>query len=721
MGKIARIRDGYFIDLGTANKSFLKVAQILKLKGIKNWYFMLEIKDLSLVNIDPYACDKDGNSILTQDQVSRIMTECLKNPWYYLREISRIPDQGGTAVHYKANRANMAQAWCSINSIDNWTTIMRQQGKTIGALAIETWSYNFGTSNSDFIFVNKTAEDCQLNLARVKSQIELLPEYLRFKTYIDETTGKITKAAENVKKIKHPVNNNSIRTTSKASNAESAASIGRGMTSPLLYYDETEFTNYIMEIIDNSLPVYMKASENAERNGAAHCRIFTSTPGDLDTLPGIQSQEILNNTIKWSETFYDKGPDYVKKMIEEQGEDSNGIIYIEYSWKELGVTREEFQKQWNKYTNKMTARRELLLQRLHGSSDSPYDQEDINAINDLVHEPIEELVLCDFYRFDVYKKLDPRHTYLAGVDCSTGTNQDHNAITIIDPGTKEPVAEFECNYIGETKFCRLLIALVEYLPKCILAIERNSVGDAIIDFLMNSKIAMNLYFDKAKDLAMDRMKQMESTESMLRKQAQLKSFYGVYTEGNSRDTMIAILSRHVQEYKDKFIGKNIVRDIGHLIRLRSGKIAAAPGFHDDSVMSYLIALYVLYHGNNLPLFGIYIGAKDEDLNNQGLRRPEEINQQLINPEVIEQVKNQELKNKQTINYEELMRRAIEKEQSASYKLQKKGLIGDSIFDSSPDVALDNFEDNLGSINLSFFNELNGIDSIDHSQEAFPFM
>ena len=277
MGKIQRMPDMY-IDLGTHNKSFLRVAYVLKSLGIKHWYFMLEIKDFSVTAIDPYAVDKNGHSTLSQDQVSRVLTECMRNPWYYLREISRIPDQGGTAVHYKANRANIAQAWCTLHSIDNWLTIMRQQGKTIGAIALMTWGYNFGTSNSEFIFVNKSADDCQANLTRVKTQVALLPEYMRFETFTDETTGKTAKAQSNVKKIVHVVNGNSIKTTAKATNAETAMSIGRGLTAPLLYYDETEFTNYIEEIIDNSLPVYMKASENAERNHAMHCRCFTSTP-----------------------------------------------------------------------------------------------------------------------------------------------------------------------------------------------------------------------------------------------------------------------------------------------------------------------------------------------------------------------------------------------------------------------------------------------------------
>ena len=124
--RIYRI-NGKLYDFGTSNKSFLQVAKDLKALGIKNWYFMLEIVDYSLTAIDPYAADKDGHSTLSQDQVTRIMTECFRNPWYYLREIARIPDPGGTAIPYIANHGNIAQSWCIFHGIDSWLCLPRRK------------------------------------------------------------------------------------------------------------------------------------------------------------------------------------------------------------------------------------------------------------------------------------------------------------------------------------------------------------------------------------------------------------------------------------------------------------------------------------------------------------------------------------------------------------------------------------------------------------------
>ena len=70
--RIKRI-NGKFYDIGTSNKSFLQVARDLSDRGIKNWYFMLEVKDPYVVGINPYQCDDKGNTTLSKDQISRIM------------------------------------------------------------------------------------------------------------------------------------------------------------------------------------------------------------------------------------------------------------------------------------------------------------------------------------------------------------------------------------------------------------------------------------------------------------------------------------------------------------------------------------------------------------------------------------------------------------------------------------------------------------------------
>lgn len=126
--RIKRI-NGRFYDTMTSNKSFLQLARDLKTLGVKNWYFALEICDVSLCNIDPYAIDeRTGKTALTKDEIQRIHIECRRNPWYYLREIVRIEDPGNpNGVPYKANRGNIAQAWAFLHGIDSWLCLPRRK------------------------------------------------------------------------------------------------------------------------------------------------------------------------------------------------------------------------------------------------------------------------------------------------------------------------------------------------------------------------------------------------------------------------------------------------------------------------------------------------------------------------------------------------------------------------------------------------------------------
>lgn len=292
MARIAR-KDGKFYDLKSPNKSFLQVAKDLKTLGRNKWYFMLEIKDFSLCEINPNAVDREGHTTLTKDQVDRVMTECLLNPWYFLREVVRIPDQGGVAVPYLANRGNIAQAWCITKGLDSWLCLTRQKGKTMSALAFQVWMYLFGTTNSDFIFVNKDGPNAKTNLRRMQSIIDNLPEYMRCESLLMED-GKRVKARKNATELWNPITNNRVIVKPKATSYDNALSLARGLTAPVLHFDEPEFTEHIKTIVANSVSTFEQAASNAKKNGAMYGRIFTWNVRVIKTLLTAGNYHNLN-------------------------------------------------------------------------------------------------------------------------------------------------------------------------------------------------------------------------------------------------------------------------------------------------------------------------------------------------------------------------------------------------------------------------------------------
>ena len=80
-----------YIDYNTSNKSFRDMYEFLKDIGIKNNSFFLVLLDPDLVGVNP----RDPR--LNRMMKTKIFQECMRNYWYFIREVVRVPDSGGAA------------------------------------------------------------------------------------------------------------------------------------------------------------------------------------------------------------------------------------------------------------------------------------------------------------------------------------------------------------------------------------------------------------------------------------------------------------------------------------------------------------------------------------------------------------------------------------------------------------------------------------------------
>lgn len=260
----------------------------------------------------------------------------------------------------------------------------------------------------------------------------------------------------------------------------------------------------------------------------------------------------------------------------------------------------------------------MRTQMLHGSSESPYDAEDLEIINENKGRIVEELFINRVFKLDVYSPLDRTKCYFIGVDVANGYGSDNTAVTVFDPYELKPVAEFKSPNIGVKNLIEFLYVLVrKHLPRSILIVERNANGEAVLDHLRATDISMNLYWDNSKDFLAPSV-DGRSQESIIEREAKQRKLYGVWTGSSTRPQMFALLEGHIKDYKKNFVCANIINDILKLVR-KNTKIEAGPGAHDDSVMSYLMCLYVYYYGNNLARYGYVRGALPaEEERNKGL-------------------------------------------------------------------------------------------------------
>jgi len=124
--------DEYVIHTHSKNTSFLRMYKVLKNNGVENNKFFLKLYDCDLMDVDPH--DKK----LSKEVKAKIIVEILKNPFYFLREVVRIPVPG-KALKFELNRGTLATIWAILNNFNIILLLPRQRGKTIGVASVLTW------------------------------------------------------------------------------------------------------------------------------------------------------------------------------------------------------------------------------------------------------------------------------------------------------------------------------------------------------------------------------------------------------------------------------------------------------------------------------------------------------------------------------------------------------------------------------------------------------
>lgn len=595
-------------DFKTTNKSFIEVHEQLKLLGIKNNAFHLILLNPALQGVDPH----DPN--LTKQQIVMIIQECKLNMYYYLREVVLIEEQGGGLVKFRMDRGTLAASYNFINNINFYLMKPRQTGKTVGINAMLSWAFKFQGPNGDFLFSCYKDDLAKKNLRGMRTIINHLPSYMvKMGTTTKDSNGKTIRKTDNIKTYREPAQNNSAMVANCASSEDAAETVGRGFTHIYQFFDEAEFTKYIGIIVKVSGMAYNTAASNAEKNNSGHCRIFATTPGDLGNKKACQSaMEIVNDAVVWDEKFYDIHIREYRAIIYKKS--VFRVAYIEYDYKQLGLGEEWFIDACSNVGGDIAKiKREILLQRFSGNSDSPFTPDEIDEIDANQLTPIAVKTVYRIYDILFYEKPKKNRLYFIGIDPSEGTGGDNYAITVIDPYELNVVAEFKSAYMTIDGCVDLVTWLCDnYFNNPLLIIERNRNGGALIEQMKKSKYRNHIYTTPEangdKSLISDKL----DPNGFIKEEFVRNKFFGTNTTATTRQLMMNILLDIMHFSRQLVRSKYIVADIKNLV-IKNDKIQAAAGEHDDSVMSWLIALYVLYYGQKLERYGFHKGQLPQDI------------------------------------------------------------------------------------------------------------
>lgn len=715
MSDIKKINGKYY-DFDPKNKSFLVTANELRVLGIKNYYFMLRIDNPRVADIDPFKKD------ITKQEVAALMREFMGNVWSFMRMAVRVRTDAGV-VPYTLHRGLCAVTWCFERHQDNCICEPRQTYKTTGTIAGPIqWAFQL-SENLHMHFFGKETDNTKRNLAHLKSDIELLPEWLQFRRYIDDQ-GKMKKTRAATEILENKLRNNDLAIHPKPTSLSHAQGLGRGGSGAILYFDEIEHTPFFGEIMSNSAPLFKTASENAALANKPYCRLMSCTPGNLDTREGRESLPIIKSMIPWTEKIYDMTEEELKEykaVYKEEYHNSEekkereviDVFYIEYQYYQVRKTYDWVMEQYKLSGDKMAIRREILLQRLRGSNASPISPEDIEYFISNMKRPVNDFLICNKWKFILYehgasyeggipKDLDENIPYLVGIDPAGGGGGDNFAITIVNPYNLQIAAEFKSPYISGPAAVKMLIELVvDHIPKAVLIPEKNSMGIYLIQMLLETEIRDNIYWSE-KENQLEKMTEDSEEDNELKALAAEYKKYGTYLTKKVRDAMLELLFQHIAECKQLLTTEYLVNDMCKLIRTSTGRIEADKGEHDDCLFSYLHAIYIYHTGDNLETFGVSKVfnplLKNIDLDNykdQTANESAKFIQGIFNP--------------QQRSYDDIvMEDAARVEAQTKELVERFSFIHDGVYSKNRNKNNSNPYDDTTSIGVGFFDTINGI-------------
>lgn len=605
----------------TKNRSFYIMAIKYKLLGIKNHAFMLALMDPTLEDVDPL--DEEN---LTENQKDRIVLEIMTNPWYFFREILRLPASGGATTYMDANRANIPLIYFFLCHIFIILIQIRQTGKSATTDAIKAYALYFGTLRTCITFLTNSNRNRLESVERIRTYESLFPSYLRMISSDD---------INNQERIFLKSSTLNRYETAVAQQVEEAAKmVHRGNTSPIQHLDEFAYIVNLKHSLSSMLSAGNTARDQAAAAGSLYGTILSTTAGYKDTPHGKYAYKVYNSGAIFTEKLFDcKNQEELEKLIRRLSPEKKLRILIEMNHRQLGKSDkwliskiEESNSEGNQiltdYFNIWVTDKgkELIsaddLKKISESKLENYNPD----ISD-----IEGYMVRWYISDEERERLKNGSEYLTiGMDTSEALGNDDISLVIRRVTTGETIAAADFNETNTTIFGKYVAQILLDFPTSLLVIERRSTGTSIIDtiipiLLQNDINPLTRLFNWAvndmhkSERHREVYKELENAFHRRDRTVfdRYKKLFGFSTSGGGRtsrtklysDTFNAAIKYTGSTVRDPKIIKQITG-----LKEINGRVDHDADDHDDMVIAWLLSFWVLKAGSNLRMYGIDVNS-----------------------------------------------------------------------------------------------------------------
>jgi hypothetical protein len=603
-------------DFTTTNETFVRLAQLYDTMGVRNNVFHLSLLNPDLQGVDPFSDD------LTMQQKIAIGFECAQNPWYFFREIVRVPPQAGPKpVRLKANRGNIGLYWAFFNHIDSALIQPRQTGKSVSTDCLMTNVTYMSTDNTTVTMITKDNELRRKNVERLKRIRDLLPKYL-------VNLGRDD--ADNQIELTYKQRNNAYLTAVAQNSQAGADNVGRGLTAPILHNDEGPFCSFINITLPAALAAGTAARNEARANGRPYGNIFTTTAGKKDTREGKYMYELIHGGATWDErlAFDSKDEKDLRERVlrnctgvEGKKGVKRAIFNITLSHKQLGETDEWLMEAIaNAGGTPDSIERDFLNRWTSGSLRSPLSIE----LNERILSSVKNILHMEFST-DNYclNWFIPQHEiaqrmaegrFVMGLDTSEAVGRDTIAMVIMDVEDLSVVATGTYNETNLIRYSHYLGSLLIKYPSITLIPERKSTGGMIVDYLILQLVRAGMdpfkrIFNRIVEEAM--VKKEEYQELMRPLAVRTENFYdtrkasfGFVTTADSRNLLYTTVLQNAAKNGGSVVNSEKLSSEIRALVVKNDRIDHTSSGHDDHVIAWLLGHWMLAHGRNLSHYGI---------------------------------------------------------------------------------------------------------------------
>lgn len=601
-------------DTKTKNTSFLKLASLYRDKmKLKNWKFILTLLQSDLQGVDPYDPNLDA---ITK---TKIQLECKYNPWYYFREVARVPPTSGNIPSaFRANRGNIALFWSFFNHVDFGLLQPRQTGKSVSTDILNTGMMYIWGENTTINLITKDNKLRNANIERLKVMRDLLPDYIDMLDKNDVDNSELMTCIRLGNRYKTAVGRN---------DKIAADKLGRGLTVPIMQFDEFAYIN----LIEISLPVALAsgsaARDEARQNNQPYGNVFTTTAGNITTRDGEFAHRFLTGGAPWDESYFDlPNINSVHRVVAKASTGKKPLIYGAFNHRQLG--RDDV---WMYNTLRESgssgeiADRDFFNIWTVGGEGSPISPEEKKQLKDSEKEPLWTEITDDDYTIRWYI---PKHLvesrmangkFIMGTDPSEllGKDNDATGTVVIDQETHEIVCAGRYNETMTPVLSGFYASMLIKYPNILWVPERKSSGTAMIDtvILLLHKAGIDPFkriFNRVVDehnVLVSEYADIQLPMSLRREgyYDRYKRYFGYNTSGSGRysrnalfkDSLPSAMRYGARQMNDK----QLIVELLALV-IKNGRIDHSRGNHDDMVVSLLLAHWVCIFGQNLAYYGI---------------------------------------------------------------------------------------------------------------------